>query len=134
MDAILIREGEMERGIATQGGTAAGTLPAPAPRCYSETVYLTELACEGRTFLFSHPLPVQIVQEHGGCSFESEEYGLMAYGDTRSEAESSFRHVFLYIWDRIASENDEKLTRDAIDLKQNLLALAKATKYGSSTF
>jgi hypothetical protein len=113
----------MERGIATQGGTATGTLPAP--RRYGETVCLTELACEGRVFLFNRPMPVQIVQEQGGCSFESEEYGLMAYGDTRSEAELSFRHVFLYMWDRIASENDEKLTRDAIDLKHAFLALVK---------
>jgi hypothetical protein len=89
---------------------------------------LTELACGGRTFLFSRPLPVRVLQEEGGCSFESEEYSLMAYGDTRSEAELSFRHVFLHVWDRIAGEDDERLTLDAIELKRALLALVKAQK------
>jgi len=107
------------------GSATASWATTPAPECASEMVFLTELVCEGRTFVFNHPLPVRVVQEDDGCSFESEEYSLTGHGDTRLEAESSFRHVFLYVWDRIACEDDEKLTLDAIELKRALLALAK---------
>jgi len=105
------------------------TLPSGfALTCSSEAISLTELTCEGRTFVFNYPLHVQVVQEDGEYSFESEEYSLTGYGDTRTEAESSFNHVFLYVWDRIACEDDEKLTLDAIELKRALLALVKAKK------
>jgi hypothetical protein len=142
MDGIRILEGAMTLpGTATRGGAAAGTLPlvfvsadgrAPealpggfAATVVSETIFLTELACGGRTFLFARPLPVQVLQEEGGCSFESEEYSLLAYGRDRREAESSFRHVFVRYWDQIACAGDEKLTQGAVALKRALRALVK---------
>jgi hypothetical protein len=106
--------------IATQSGATA-TLAG-------ETLFLAELACEGRTFVFNRPLPVQVLQEEGGCSVESEDYRLMAHGDTRAEAESSFRHVFAYCWDQIACEDDERLTKGAIRMKRDLLSLVREQK------
>jgi hypothetical protein len=104
MGGVPILEGAMAQpGTAARRETATGTLaPVFAPNGQAteslpsgfavtiagETVFLTELVCEGRTFLFGHPLPVQILQEEGGCSFESEEYNLLAYGRDRREAES----------------------------------------------
>ena len=95
----------------------------------SETIFLTELTCEGRTFVFNHPLPVHVLQEEGGWSCESpEEYNLLSYGEDRMEAETSFRYVFLHIWDKIACENDERLTCDAIELKRALHALVNTNR------
>jgi len=92
----------------------------------SETIFLTELTCEGRTFVFNHPLPVHVLQEEGGWSCESpEEYNLLSYGDDRLEAETSFRDVFAYCWDDIACEDDEKLTKGAKAQKRAFLALVK---------
>ena len=133
----------VQNETATQRNTATGTLPpmfAPAGRVpetvpggfkstrASETVFLTELTCEGRTFVFNHPLPVQVVQEDGGWTFESEECRLLAYGHDRLEAESSFRHFFVYCWDDIACEDDERLALGALKQKRALLALVKAQK------
>jgi hypothetical protein len=132
-----------QSGIATHSDAAIGTLlPVfalsgqvpealrgyPAATVAGETVLLTELTCEGRTFLFNHPLSVQVLQEDGGCSCESEDYNLLAYGRSRQEAETSFRHVFLHYWDKIACAGDEKLTDGAVALKRALRALVKSQK------
>jgi hypothetical protein len=133
----------VQSGTAIHGDTAIGTPPpvfalnGQAPEALlgnqvatvaSEIVLLTELTCEGRTFLFNHPLPVQVLQEEGGYSCESEAYNLLAYGRSRHEAEASFRHVFLHYWDKIACAGDEKLTQGAVALKRALRALVKSQK------
>jgi hypothetical protein len=131
--------GQLE--IAAQRGTATGTPPsafasngqiaetvpsgviaAPA----GETVLLAEITCEGRTFLFNHPLPVRVVQEGGGCSLESKEYNLLAYGHSRSEAESLFPFVFAACWDGVACKDDDFLTEKAVRMKRSLRSLVKA--------
>jgi len=126
--------------VAAGRGSAVGMLPSaflPAGEgaamhttaYVSETIFLTELTCEGRTFVFNHPLPVHVLQEEGGWSCESpEEYNLLSYGADRLEAETSFRYVFLHIWDKIACEKDERLARDAIELKRALCALVNTDK------
>jgi len=126
--------------IAAGRDSAVGTLPlafvsasegvAVRTTAYvSETILLTELSCDGRTFIFNHPLPVHVLQEEGGWSCESpEEYNLLSYGEDRMEAETSFRYVFLHIWDKIACENDERLTCDAIELKRALHALVNTNR------
>jgi len=102
-----------------------GTAP-PAAERVSETVMLTEIVCEGRTFEFNRPLPVRVVQEDGGWTCESpKEYNLLAYGHDRPDAESTFRHIFVYCWDDIACEADERLSRGARDQKRAFLALVK---------
>jgi hypothetical protein len=119
--------------IATQRGAAAEApplafMPQTGPTGGSETVFLTELTCEDRTFLFYRPLPVRIVQEGGGCSFESEEYNLLAYGHDRLEAESMFRYVFVACWDGIACKDDGFLTERAAKMKRALLSLVKSQR------
>jgi hypothetical protein len=130
--------------IATQRGATAGVLLsafAPVGQVSEtlnsgsiasrdgETIFLTELTCEGRAFEFNHPLPVRVALENGGWTCESpEEYHLLAFGRDRSEAESSFRHIFVYCWDDIACEDDEKLAQGARNQKRALLSLVKAKK------
>jgi predicted RNase H-like HicB family nuclease len=126
--------------IAAGRGSALGVLPPaflPAgdgaamqtTAGISETIFITELTCEGRTFIFNHPLPVHVLQEEGGWSCESpEEYNLLSYGEDRLEAETSFRDVFAYCWDDIACEDDERLAEGAIAQKCAFLALVKTLK------
>jgi hypothetical protein len=136
-----VNPGFARGSIAAQRDTATGTLPlvfatngqiaeavpsgviaAPA----SETILLAEITCEGRTFLFNHPLPVRVVQGDGGWTCESpKDYHLLSYGQSRSEAESSFRHIFAYCWDDVACEDDERLAQGARNQKRALLALVK---------
>jgi hypothetical protein len=114
--------------FALSGQVPEALLGCQAATAAGETVLLAELTCEGRTFLFNHPLRVQVLQEDGGCSCESEDYNLLAYGRSRLEAETSFRHVFLHYWDKIACAGDEKLTDGALSLKRKLLALVESQK------
>ena len=123
--------------------TATGTLPPmfipskratgatvdvavqPTPGCADETVFFAEITWEGRTFVFNHPLPVRVTQDDDGWTFESDEYRLMSYGDTRVEAESDFCFMFAECWDEIACEDDERLALGAVKQKRALLALVK---------
>jgi hypothetical protein len=111
------------------GGQIAGAAPSVAAAPDGETVHLAEITCEGRTFVFSHPLPVRVVRGDGGWTCESpEDYRLLSYGQSRSEAESSFRHIFAYCWDDIACEDDERLAQGARSQKRALLSLVKAQR------
>jgi hypothetical protein len=118
--------------VAAQCDTAVETplggfwATASTPRRDGETVSLSEVTWEGRTFVFNHPLRVRVTQRDGGWVFESEDYRLMAYGLERSEAESDFCFMFAECWDEIACEADEMLTRGAIDQKNALLGLVGA--------
>jgi len=126
--------------IAAGRDGTVGTLPQPflptgdsaamqTTAHVSETIFLTEFTCEGRTFVFNHPLPVHVLLEEGGWSCESpEEYNLLSCGEDRLEAETLFRYLFLYIWDKIACEKDERLASDAIELKRALRALVNTDK------
>ena len=123
--------------IATQCDTTAtingGTMPTfsadgaamPVSSCASETLLFSELTWKDRTFVFNRPLPVRVMREDGGWTFESADYRLMAYGLQRSEAESDFRFMFAECWDEIACESDEKLTQGARHQKNALLGLVK---------
>lgn len=71
------------------------------------------------------------------CSFKIEndyyviEYGplnLFVYGKTREEAIEGFREEIAMLWHAYAMENDDNLTRDAIELKQKILKLIEGVQ------
>jgi len=128
---------------ATQRDTATATLPpmfAPTGRVPEtmpsttaavrdrEDLVWTELTYRGRTFEFNRGVHIRVLKEDGGWAFESDDPELMGFGLTRAEAELTFCVDFAACWDGIACQDDEILTKDAIDLKLLLLALVKGVK------
>jgi hypothetical protein len=102
---------------------------APAVIISRETLRWPEITYKGRTFVFNRDLVIRVVQEEGGWSFAEDEFGLLGFGHTRSEAEHSFCLDFAIQWDDLACEEDEKkLSKDAIELKHALLGLVKAQR------
>jgi hypothetical protein len=125
--------------VFASGGQIAETLPGgatatqyrpetPTTLLSSETLVWTELTRRGRTFEFSRGLQIRVLEEDGGWAYESDDPELMGFGLTRSDAEQSFCVDFAACWDEIACQDDGKLTQDAIELKQRLLALVKAQR------
>jgi hypothetical protein len=96
-----------------------------APIISEDTMTWQGISFEDRNFVFSDKLDVRVIHEEGGWAFESDELDMMGFGHSREEAELAFRHTFVACWDNYAKEDDAKLTPDAIELKQLLLALAK---------
>jgi len=115
--------------VFVSAGHAVGTLPSGfAVTCTCETLVWDELSYGGKTFVFNRGLPIRVTQEEGGCSFASDEYGLLGFGHTRSEAEQSFCLDFATQWEEIACEDDGILSRGAINLKRALLGLVKTQR------
>jgi hypothetical protein len=126
MDGVWFWEGEVG-----QQDTAVETLlllSAPTGQTaptHAETLVWDELSFDGKTYLFNKGLTIRVSQEDGGCSFSSDEYGLLGFGHTMKEAELSFCADFATQWEEIACEDDDRLTKGAIDLKHALLGLVK---------
>jgi hypothetical protein len=92
------------------------------------TLFLSELTCGDRRFVFNRELRVRVTNEDGAWLFESDEPDLaelVGFDVQYSAAETSFRQTFIACWDIIAQEDDEKLASDARRLKRALLSLAK---------
>jgi len=94
----------------------------------SETIPLTELTYGGKTFVFSRPLFVRVIEEEGGWALESDTPEFMGFGHSRDEAELSFCSCFASYWEDIACEDDSALTLGARKVKREFLALVKALK------
>jgi hypothetical protein len=91
----------------------------------SGTASLTELRYGGRRFVFSRELLVRVLEEGGGWAFEADVPELLGFGNTRVEAERTFRQTFAACWDHFTPTDDGKMTKGAARLKRKLLALAK---------
>jgi len=89
---------------------------------------ITGLTYEGRTFTFSRPLSVRLLEGIGGWVLQSNTPKLMDFGETWNEAELAFRSTFSFCWDEYACEDDKKLAQDAQEFKRELLALVKAVE------
>jgi hypothetical protein len=89
------------------------------------TAFLAELRYGGRRFIFSRELPVRVLEEDGGWAFEADVPELLGFGNTRIEAERAFRQDFAACWDRFTPADDGKMTKGAVKLKKDLLALAR---------
>ncbi|MDR2696882.1 MAG: hypothetical protein LBB40_00220 [Holophagales bacterium] len=128
--------------IAVRSDTTAGALsPTFAPNqtqetppdgftvtCASETLIWTELSYRNQTFVLSKELVIRVTSEDGGWSFESEDYELLGFGHTRSEAELAFRFDFSLCWNEIACEDDKILSPGAKEMKRSFLELVNSVK------
>jgi len=85
-----------------------------------EPIRWTRLTYEDREFILARELVIKVTGNEEGWVFESEELGIIGYGLHRQEAHLAFRQDFAACWDIIACEADDRLTQDAIDMK-NLL-------------
>ena len=90
-----------------------------------ETLTWSELVYDGRTFIFSKALAIKVNGDKREWELESEDLEIVAFGHTRSEAESVFREMFAVRWDRIAMGDDHGLSGDARELKRKMLTLVK---------
>jgi hypothetical protein len=110
--------------------TAPDALGVHAPDALSTalaggTAFLTELRYGGRRFAFSRELPVRVLEEEGGWAFEADIPELVGFGNTRLEAEHAFRQDFAACWDHFTPTDDGDMTKGAVKLKRDLLALAR---------
>lgn len=88
-------------------------------------VLLTTIRHRGMTFRLREPVAVREEIVDGMWVLESERLHILAYGDTRQDALSSFQEDFADLWRYIAQAQDEQLAEDARQLKATLLALAE---------
>jgi hypothetical protein len=109
--------------LPSAAATMLDDADAPAVILSSETLRWSELTYRNQTFVLNRELAIRVTQEEGGWAFESEEYGLLGFGHTRSEAELAFRFDFSVCWNEIACMEDKALSRRARAMKQTFLGL-----------
>ncbi|MBU0609031.1 MAG: hypothetical protein KKI08_14185, partial [Armatimonadetes bacterium] len=71
------------------------------------------------------PLSVPATFSDNLLSFEYEPLGIVAYGQTRDEAEAAFREELVWLWEEYADAPEEDLADDARRLKQQLHELVE---------
>ena len=74
-------------------------------------------------FILRKSLQVRVGLEGGVWVYEYEPLGILAHGSSQAEALDAFRMEFSSAWERIAKEDDARLTRDARALKKRLLSV-----------
>jgi hypothetical protein len=128
-----------EMGAATHQGTAVEAPPngftaeldgaeMPAAILSSETLRWAEITYRDQTFVLNKELVIRVMQEEGGWSFAEDEFRLLGFGHTRSEAELMFCYDFSFRWNEIACEGDERLSRQAQEVKRAFLSLVGGVK------
>ena len=119
-------------GLATGGGDGAAhcttSYTARSEQAVGERLTWSELVYRGRRFTFNRGLTIKVDGDEEGWEMESEDLELIAFGHNRSEAESVFREMFAVRWDMIVLAEDDKLSWDAVELKQKYLSIAKEQK------
>jgi len=89
----------------------------------------TRLIYENREFVFNYELVVNVRGDENIWVFESEELGLIGFGNDRQDAYTAFCQDFAACWDNIAIADDDTLAEDALDMKAALKALVKNFGY-----
>jgi len=71
--------------------------------------------------------PIYVVQgfSEGVWTHECSQLGILEYGESRCESINAFRMDFAATWDLIVDESDERLTREAQELKKRFLAVVE---------
>lgn len=91
-----------------------------------EPVHWTRITHEDREFELHLPLVIKVQWDGEGWVFESQELGIVGFGQLRREAIFAFGQDFASCWDNIALAGDDDLTEDALELKKALLVLVKS--------
>jgi hypothetical protein len=84
-----------------------------------------QIKSKGRMFDLVHPIACVIEKQDDLLYTENKHLSIIVYGNTREEVIQEFSDEFAMLWDVIASEADEKLTHDALELKSKLIALVR---------
>ena|SRR5437773_11126468 len=79
---------------------------------------IREIEHDGHTFLLKRPVPVCVSLDDDFWGYESQDFGIIAYGATRDAALRSFSEDFSALYDHLARETNDNLTPDAIRIKQ----------------
>lgn len=83
------------------------------------------IAFENTVYILNNRLDFQVDFEDGMYVIQNQEFDITGWGETREEAEYSVAFTFHALYQNFALEKDEKLSKDAILLKNNLLTLVK---------
>lgn len=80
----------------------------------------TVLRADGLVYVLAESLICNLTLDEGVYHIENERFGLTAWGATRKEAETAFEFVFHALYQTFATEDDERLSDEARQLKANL--------------
>ena len=78
-----------------------------------------------RSYLLRRPVQVLSARQDGLWVFECPAYGLSAFAADRDEAFAHLREEFAFVYEGLADEPDDALTRDARALRDRLRADVK---------
>lgn len=87
-----------------------------------------KLKCKDRCFYFRKPIEIKISFANGLWTHESKALSATGYGLTCAESYEGYKEDFTACWDHIATEHDEKLTKDAQELKQKLRDIVESVE------
>jgi len=82
-----------------------------------------QIIWEGRKFHLRKPIDLNVRHRGPYCFVGYQPVGIEGHGRNEQEALEAFADVFSATWDWYAEEEDSKLSRDARELKRDLLSL-----------
>ena len=88
-------------------------------------LYWQRIVYGNRYFRLRQPLQIRSDFANNLWIYEHEPLGILAFAPTRSEALEALRMDFVSAWDAVAMEADDRLTPDALRLKQLLTELVE---------
>ena len=91
----------------------------------TEPLLITEVVSEGVSRPLREPIEVAPDFSDNLVSFDYSPLGIVAYGETREEAEAAFREELSWCWGFYALADDSTLSRGAQQLKASLLLLVR---------
>lgn len=80
-----------------------------------------EITWGSEKFMFRHEIACSVKIEEDYYVIEYEPLGISVCGKTRDEAIEEFKEEISMLWHAYALENDDRLTRDAQELKQKII-------------
>jgi hypothetical protein len=89
----------------------------------SPAIWFDSITSNGREFKLRKDLRVPVKREDGLVVLEIRSIPIVAFGDTLADAVVDFQEQFSVVWDRIAMEDDDRLTLDAQAVKREQLQL-----------
>ena len=100
-----------------------GRIENPATLAANVTEAVCQIIWEGRKFHLRKPIDLRVRHRGPYCFIGYVAVGIEGHGRNEQEALEAFADVFSATWDWYAEEEDSKLSRDARDLKRDLLSL-----------
>ena len=82
----------------------------------------------GMDFMFKIPYKLSYVIDGSYYIHENEALGIIISEEKLSDLVNSFYDYFSFLWIDYAEENDDKLSKDAIELKNVLLGMCEVAR------